>query len=157
MQRVTVSLDEELATDFDVMLRARGYQSRSEAVRDAVRETISGWRDEHVHGAQCVANLSYVYNRKTRLLAQRLSELQHDNHDLVVTSTGIPLDHEHTLETVMLKGEPRRVRAFADSIRAERGVRFGKLNLIGVDAHDDHGDHSSHSHNCHAHLSPRAG
>lgn len=156
MQRVTISIDDGLAADFDQLLRARGYQSRSEAVRDAVREAISGWRDEQIQGAICVANLSYVYNRKTRLLAQRLSELQHDHHDLVVTTTQVHLDHEHTLESVMLKGEPRQVRAFADALRAQRGVWFSKLNMIGVDANDDHEGHTHHSHSGHNHLSPQA-
>ena len=157
MQRVTISLDETLGTEFDQLLRARGYQSRSEAVRDAVRDAIATWRDEQLQEELCVANLSYVYNRKIRLLAQRLSELQHDHHDLVVATTQVHLDHEHTLESAMLRGAPRQVRAFADSIQAERGVRFSKLNLIGVEANDEHDEHIAHHHNGHAHLSPRPG
>ncbi len=141
MQRITISIDEDLAESFDRMIQARGYQSRSEGVRDVVR----------------VAGLSYVYNRRTRALPQRLSELQHEAHDLVVATTQMPMDHDHTLETVLLRGEAAMVRAFADKVCAERGVRFGALNLISVVLSEDHDHPDAHSHAGHAHLSPRPG
>lgn len=157
MQRVTISIDEGLGGAFDELLRARGYRSRSEGVRDLVREAVEAWRGEQDLSPHCVANLSYIYDRRTRALAQRLSELQHAHHDLIAAATQVHLDHDHTFESVMLKGEAARVRAFADGIRAERGVRFGSLNLVGVDAHEHHAEPASHTHAGHAHLSPRPG
>ena len=157
MQRITISIDETLGATFDRLVEARGYQSRSEGVRDLVREAVESWESEAPSHGKCVGNLSYVYNRQTRALAQRLSELRHDAHDLVITATQMPLDHEHTLESVMLRGEAGAVRIFADKIRSERGVRFGSLNLISVDGHDDHHDAGAHSHTGHVHLSPRPG
>ena len=157
MQRVTVSIDDSLGKTFDEMVVARGYQSRSEGVRDLVREAVEAWSAEGRGSIPSVASLSYVFNRQTRLLAQRLSELQHHAHDIVVATTHLLLDHDHTLETVLLRGPADEVRKFADSIRAERGVRFGALNLISVNPNDHHDYADAHRHIGHGHLSPRAG
>jgi CopG family nickel-responsive transcriptional regulator len=157
MQRITISIDDDLAGDFDTLVRARGYQSRSEGVRDLVRNAVEGWRADQPGATHSVANLSYIYDRRTRALAQRLSELRHAHHDLIAAVTAVHLDHDHTLESVMLKGDTSAVRAFADRLRAERGVRFGAVNLIGVAPHDRHDEDHTHSHSGHAHLSPRTG
>lgn len=157
MIRVTMSIDEELASAFDRMLAAKGYQNRSEGMRDLARDAIKAWESEDLKAAFCVANLSYIYSPETRGLAMRLSELKASHHDLVVVTTQVHLDHHNILECVMLTGQADTVRAFADEIRAERGVRFGTLNLIGVEAHTDHKDHHAHSHPEQSHLSPRPG
>jgi CopG family nickel-responsive transcriptional regulator len=150
-------MDEALGATFERMLRARGYASRSEGVRDVVREAVCAWEGDQPSGEHCVANLSYIYDRRIRSLGERLSNLQHDHHDLVVSTTQVRLDHDHSFESVMLKGTAAAVRAFADRLRAERGVRFGALNLIAVDPDDHHPGEAPHSHSGHAHLSPRRG
>jgi CopG family transcriptional regulator, nickel-responsive regulator len=156
MQRVTVSLEETLAEAFDALVAEQGYGSRSEAVRDLVRKAIRDRRGETTEG-DCVANLSYVYSHHVRALAQRLTEISHEHHDLVVATFHIHLDHEHCLESTMLKGPTSQVRALADAIRAERGVRFGELNLIAVRPGGDHPAGFRHSHGPHEHLSPIEG
>lgn len=157
MQRITVSIDDPLAGRLDAFVAARGYQSRSEAMRDLVRDAVEAWEADAAPSRHSVANLSYVFDRDTRMLAQRLSELRHANHELVVTATQVHLDHRHTLESVMLKGETAAVRAFADQVRAQRGVRFGAVNLIAVAPHDHHDEPHAHSHDSHGHLSPPRG
>ncbi|WP_293676968.1 nickel-responsive transcriptional regulator NikR [uncultured Phenylobacterium sp.] len=154
MQRVTISLDESLAEAFDQLATEQGYGSRSEAVRDLVRKAIATRREAAASDGDCVANLSYVYNHHVRTLAQRLTELSHQHHDLVVATIHIHLDHEHCLESVMLKGRTDQVRSLADAIRAERGVRFGELNLIAVAPNGDHGPAADHRHGKHEHLTP---
>lgn len=157
MQRVTVSLDVEIAPLFDQVVRDQGYQSRSEAVRDLVRQAVDARRLEAVAGRHCVANLSYVYNHRTRALAQRLLDMQHAHHDLVVSTTHVILDHLSSFETMILKGPTDAVRALADAIRAERGVRFGAINLISVDPNDHHDHPDAHHHHGHDHASPHPG
>ena len=157
MQRVTMSLDEALAEEFDELVKARGYQNRSEAVRDLMRQAVETRRLEKNKSKYCVANLSYIFNHHERALAERLTEVQHAHHDLVVASTHVHLDHENCLESVMLKGPTKAVRSFADQVRVERGVRFGNLNLVSVDPGDRHQGQGEHSHRGHGHLSPRRG
>lgn len=157
MQRVTVSLDVEIAPLFDQVVRDQGYQSRSEAVRDLVRQAVDAHRLEAAASTHCVANLSYVYNHRTRALAQRLLDMQHRHHDLVVSTTHVILDHVSSFETMILKGPTDAVRALADAIRAERGVRFGAINLISVDPNDHHDSADDHHHHGHDHASPHPG
>lgn len=153
MQRVTISLDDALASDFDEQLKSQGYVSRSEAVRDLVRGAVESRRLQG-DGGHCVANLSYVYNHHTRALAERLNSLAHEHHELVVATTHVHLDHDECLETAILRGSVQAVRGFADRVQAERGVRFAELNLIRVEPNGRHEVGRAHSHGHHDHLTP---
>jgi CopG family nickel-responsive transcriptional regulator len=148
MERFTISLDENLASEFDHLIRERGYQNRSEAVRDLLRSKLDTLRIQDAQTIHCVASLSYVYNHHERDLAERLTALQHHQHDLVVVSTHAHLDHENCLETVTLRGKTEEVRHFADTMIAECGVRHGQLNLVPVVRVVDHHLHvRSYQHN----------
>lgn len=155
MERITMSLDESLARDFDQLIKDRGYASRSEAMRDLLRREVEAHRQARDTRTYCVASLSYVYNHHERNLAERLTEAQHQQHDLVVATMHVHLDHEHCLENVVLKGPALAVRAFADRTQAERGVRHVQLNLVSVKVGDSHFRVGSHRHAGHLHLIPR--
>lgn len=158
MERFTISIDEDLARAFDELIASRGYRNRSEAFRDLLRAHLEKSRQAGAEGAYCVANLSYVYNHHERDLAERLTELQHGHHDLTVSTLHAHLDHDNCLESVILKGPTAAVRAFADALIAERGVRHGSLNVVSVEV-----DQGRHSHGytprgklaSHLHLKPR--
>lgn len=140
MERFTISLDDELAREFDQLIAERGYRNRSEAVRDLLRGQLEQARQTRDDAPYCVANLSYVFNHHERELAERLTGMQHHHHDLTVASMHAHLDHDNCIESVILKGPSASVRAFADALMAERGVRHGRLNLISGDV--DQGRHS---------------
>jgi CopG family nickel-responsive transcriptional regulator len=150
MDRFTISLDEQLATAFDTLIKERGYATRSEAVRDILRKHLQQSAEQRDSRGACVANLSYVYNHHERELAERLTNIQHAHHELTVATMHAHLDHEQCLETVMLKGSVKRVREFADEIIAERGVRHGMLNLVNVELGAAH----THDGTTHRHLKP---
>ena len=158
MQRVTISLEESLAEEFDALRVGQAYQSRSEAIRDIVRQAVEKDRQASLESGRCVACLSYVYDHHVREMAQRLIELQHSHHDIVVSTTHVHLDHDTCLETAILKGPIGSVRGLADAIRAERGVRFAHINLISVKA-DSHGHdkEGEHSHGPELHFTPHSG
>ena len=157
MQRVTISLDDDLAARFDAIVRERSYASRSEAVRDLVREMVDGTRLDAAEEGDCVACLSYVYNHRTRALAERLLGFQHANHGLVVSTTHMSLDHDASLEAVLLRGPTSAVRTLADRMMAERGVRFGAINVVGVQTNDHHAEPAPHHHDDLGHASPFPG
>ena len=159
MERITISLDAELAAEFDRLIAERGYRNRSEAVRDLLRAQLEQARQKRGETTHCVANLSYVYNHHERDLAERLTSLQHGQHDLTVATLHAHLDHENCLESVVLRGPTAAVRSFADALIAERGVRHGQLNLIDVEvdagrAHG-HGYRPAGSGHGHVHLKPK--
>lgn len=154
MHRITISLEDDLADALDRFLHSRGYQGRSEGVRDLIREAMTRSQGERLDHSHCVANLSYIYNHRVRALASRLSSLQHAHHDLIASTTLAHLDHESSLESIILKGSTASVLDFVNGIRAERGVRSSVLNLVGVTPHDHHHHPGDHVHTGHAHLSP---
>lgn len=133
MERFTISLDPQLAEEFDRLIHARGYRNRSEALRDILRQHIEEQRLRQEQAPFCVANVSYVYNHHERTLAERVMELQHHHHDLTIASMHAHLDHDHCIESVLLKGSTAQVRACADRMMAERGIRHGAINLVPVD------------------------
>ena len=159
MERFTISLDDDLAREFDRLIGVQGYQNRSEAVRDLIRGFLEKARLAQAASADCVANLSYVYNHHERDLAERLVSLSHAHHDLAVATLHAHLDHDNCLESSILRGPTTAVRAFSQALMAERGVRHGMLNLISVEARQ-----GSHSHGytprgkgqSHLHLKPKS-
>jgi CopG family nickel-responsive transcriptional regulator len=158
MERFTISLDSELAKEFDALIAERGYSTRSEAVRDLLRAQLELWRQAQDAAPHCVANLSYVYNHHERELAERLMSIQHAHHDLMVSTLHAHLDHENCIESAILRGPTVEVRRFAEALIAERGVRHGKLNLVSVELgqRHDHGykprGHGGSPH--HVHFKP---
>jgi CopG family nickel-responsive transcriptional regulator len=153
MERFTISLDENLAHEFDELIRKKGYQNRSEAVRDMLRDLLRSDRLERQEAPYCVAALSYVYNHHARDLAERLTNLQHQHHDLVLSTMHVHLDHDDCLETLMLRGATAQVSAFAHALMAEPQVRHGLLNLVPVDLEEE--DHEHHHRHHHVHSSPK--
>jgi CopG family nickel-responsive transcriptional regulator len=154
MQRFTISLEDRLAREFDAVIRRRGYGNRSEAVRDMLRGSIEKSRVARGEAPYAVGCLSYVYNHHERDLAERLMGLQHEHHDLAVSTMHVHLDHEHCLETVMLKGPVQAVRKLANAIAAERGVRHGQLNLVMVEVDRGH-THAHGEGQRHTHIKPQ--
>lgn len=130
MQRVTIVLEDELAADIDRLVKERGYQNRSAAVRDLARRGIRQTAEENGADGPCVAALVYVYDHASRNLAGRLTQAFHDHHDLTVSTMHVHLDHDACLELNVLKGDSRDVKHLADHITSERGVRYGRLTII---------------------------
>jgi CopG family nickel-responsive transcriptional regulator len=148
MERLTISLDNQLSQQFDEFIRARGYTNRSEAMRDLIREHLEAARLKKREGGHCVATLSYIYNHHESDLASRVTSVQHDHHDLTLSSMHVHLDHDNCLEIAILRGEIDEVEKFANLVIATRGVRNGKLHMIPVEiTQEQHAPASSpHTH-----------
>jgi CopG family nickel-responsive transcriptional regulator len=157
MRRITITLDEALADEFERYLEENGYGNRSEAVRDLVREKLQARSLAREPEGGCVAVLSYVYNHHERELSRCLTHAQHDHHDLAVSTLHVHLDHDNCLESVVLKGTVSAVRAFADTVMAQTGVRHGHLQLIPArigESRHAHGSESGGQAHSHTHLQP---
>lgn len=110
LTRFGVSLDEDLLEPFDELCRSKGYFNRSEAIRDLIRKALvqETWQTSQGQGA---GTLTLVYDHHKNDLARRLMRMQHDDHDIIVTTLHVHLDHYNCLEVLVLKGEAARVRA----------------------------------------------
>lgn len=131
MQRITITIDDELLEVVDALMRQRGYESRSEAFRDIVRD-VANREKAQTSNARCIAVLSYIFDYETRDLAQRLTQLQHEHHDIFAANTRIPLDHTSCLELSALRGSVQAIRALSDEISTQRGVRHANLHVVSV-------------------------
>ena len=133
MQRISISIDDDLLATIDSLSERRGYASRSEALRDIVREAVMREKQAGSGETPCFATLSYVYEHETRDLARRLTNVQHHRHDLSVATLHVHVSERDCLEVVVLKGEVKDVQSFADGITTQRGVRLGSLHVIPAD------------------------
>lgn len=129
MQRITISIDDDLLETLDALCLRRGYRSRSEALRDITREALA-IEQSHSPQSQGYAVLSYVYEHETRELAGRLASAQHHHHYLSVSTLHVHINHDDCLEVSILKGDMGEIRHFADGIIAQRGVRHGHLQCL---------------------------
>jgi CopG family transcriptional regulator, nickel-responsive regulator len=129
-ERFTVSIEAELAREFDGYMQRRGTHNRSEAVRDLIREALAREQFDKAPDTACLGVLTYLYNHHERELGKRLTETQHAHHDLTVTTLHMHLDHDHCLEAVLLKGPASQVESFGDSVMARPGIRYGRLHRI---------------------------
>lgn len=133
MQRVTVTLDDDLMAELDRMIEQRGYQNRSEAIRDLARAGLQQAAAERGAKGDCVAALVYVYDHSARDLSRRLVENLHSHHDMSLATLHVHLDEDNCMEVTVLKGKGGDVQHVADHIIAERGVRHGRLVTIPVE------------------------
>ncbi|WP_027186029.1 nickel-responsive transcriptional regulator NikR [Desulfovibrio inopinatus] len=126
--RFGVSLNSELLEKFDKLCEDKSYQTRSEAIRDLIRGVLvqREWEetDKEIAGV-----LSLVYDHHVSDLAQRLVEIQHDHHDIILTSMHIHLDHDNCLEVLILKGPGESMQKLSQKLISTRGVKYGKLTL----------------------------
>jgi CopG family transcriptional regulator, nickel-responsive regulator len=152
MQRITITLDEELVAALDRTVAACGYQNRSEALRDLARAGMAQVQEDTDDSRAAVAALAYVYDHRERELAKRLTGSFHDRHDLSVASMHVHLDHDSCLEVAVLKGAMREVRDFARHVIAERGVRHGRLVTVPVEFENQNHAHGAEPSRRHLHV-----
>ena len=135
MQRVTITIDEDLVADLERYMAARGYANRSEAIRDLARSGLQQHATQAAGRQQCLAALIYVYDHHQRELPKRLTRDFHDHHDLARATLHVHLDHESCMEVTVLKGPGEDVQELADDIIAKRGVRHGQVVYLPAGPH----------------------
>lgn len=130
--RVGISLPENLLNKFDEIILQRGYSSRSEGVRDAIRSYIVNfeWMSD-VHGER-VGVITIVYSHSQRGLEDNLTEIQHDFGGIIQSSLHVHLDHDNCLEVVVLRGEGQDVKKAAERMMALKGVKHVKLTTTSL-------------------------
>jgi CopG family nickel-responsive transcriptional regulator len=144
MQRLTITIDDDLVAEVDDFIGQRGYANRSEAFRDLLRGGLEQSGDATAGNRPCIATLSYVYDHAARELPKRLTKDFHEHHDLAQATLHVHIDHDSCLEVTVLKGRGAEVKAFADQIIAERGVRHGHVVMMPIEA--EHAHPHAHQH-----------
>jgi CopG family nickel-responsive transcriptional regulator len=127
LSRTGVSLDEDLLQEFDHLITRRGYQNRSEAIRDLIREALL--TDNVTSNKPVVGTLTLVYDHHVPNLSQKLTEAQHSAGAMILAATHVHLDHNYCLEVIIMKGRSTALQDLAHRMLALRGVELGKLVL----------------------------
>jgi CopG family nickel-responsive transcriptional regulator len=129
LQRIGVSLEDSLLRQFDEHINARGYTNRSEALRDLIREQLVAreWARIEDDDTDQVAVVTLVYEHDSMDLSKRLTHIQHQSPEAVVSTLHIHLDQHNCLEVLILRGKARQILRMGEQLTAIRGVKFGKL------------------------------
>src|SRR5262245_25519224 len=128
LTRISISLENALLDAFDRSIAAKGYATRSEAVRDLIRDRLVREQAERAEGDQ-VAVVMLVYDHHARELAARLIDKQHHHHELVVSSLHVHLGERHCLEVSVLRGPTGQIRHLGEELLATKGVLHGEITF----------------------------
>ena len=119
--RFGVSVPENLLKKFDKLIKARNYKNRSEAIRDLIRESFV--EEEWTHAVDIAGGISMVYDHHHRQLVNKLIEVQHKFHNLIISSQHIHLDHNNCLEFIVVKGKAEEVKKLYNILKSTKGVK----------------------------------
>jgi CopG family nickel-responsive transcriptional regulator len=128
IERIGISLEEDLLKQFDRLIAEKGYVNRSEAVRDLIRDALvqREWQESKTREER-VAVAVLVYDHDSSSLAQKLAHIQHENHRAVVSALHVHMDEHNCLEVLVLRGQGGQVAAMGEGLVSTKGVKYGKL------------------------------
>ncbi|WP_457568726.1 nickel-responsive transcriptional regulator NikR [Desulfurobacterium sp.] len=129
--RFGISIDGKLLERFDEFIEKKGYVSRSEAVRDLIRNALieeSVGEDREVFGT-----ITIVFDHHQKELEDKLTDLEHQHLNNIISSLHVHIDHHHCMETIVVKGKASEIRELADRIISQKGVKHGKLVVTGIE------------------------
>jgi CopG family nickel-responsive transcriptional regulator len=123
--RTGVSLEHDLLEKFDEAIGKKGYQNRSEAIRDLIRDHLVA--EEIDKNQVVVGTLTIIYDHHRPNLTEKLVEAQHRAGTAVLAATHVHLDHHNCLEVIIMKGRGAELQDLANGILSLRGVKHGQL------------------------------
>ena len=127
LSRTGVSLEEDLLKEFDRLIARRGYENRSEAIRDLIREALL--TESIDSNKSVVGTLTLVYDHHVPNLSEKLTDTQHSAGAMILATTHVHLDHHYCLEVIIMKGRSKDLQEIANRMLSLRGVELGKLVL----------------------------
>ncbi|HVE60162.1 MAG TPA: nickel-responsive transcriptional regulator NikR [Pyrinomonadaceae bacterium] len=127
--RFGVSIDRDLLENYDRLINERGYATRSEALRDLIRDALIQQKIEIQTDIQALGSLTLVYDHHARNLAQEMGEIQHRFHDNILSVMHLHVSHDDCLEIVALRGVVAEIIELANALLSLKGIKNGKLFL----------------------------
>jgi CopG family nickel-responsive transcriptional regulator len=127
LERLSFSLERPLLERLEKLREEAGYGNRSEFLRDMIRGRLvdRAWELDE----EAVGTITLVYDHHARGLNEKLTDLQHDHHEVILATTHCHLDHHHCVEVILVRGRAGRLRAIADGLQRQKGVLHGGLSM----------------------------
>ncbi|MGG0671134.1 nickel-responsive transcriptional regulator NikR [Lederbergia citrisecunda] len=132
LKRFGISMEGGLLRKFDSLVQQRGYENRSEAIRDLVREAIiqQTWED----GEQIIAgSILLFYDHHQRNLLEEMTRIQHSVHDVILATTHFHLNHDSCLELIVVKGKAKDIQELSNKLTSLKGVSYGNFTVAPVE------------------------
>jgi CopG family transcriptional regulator, nickel-responsive regulator len=126
--RISVSLPQKLLSQYDEMVEEKGYDDRSPAIADMMRAQLVEHRHKTGSG-EIAGTITLVYDHHTQHVQEALTEIQHDHHEVIVSTMHVHLDHHNCLEVLVVRGKASLIKKIADELIAAKGVKHGKLTV----------------------------
>lgn len=128
--RFGVSIGDGLLQKFDAMIEKKNYTNRSEAIRDLIRDRlVEAEIEDKNSGYKAIGTITLVYDHHTREIGDRLTDIAHDHHELILSSIHVHLTHNSCLEVILVKGCGKELRSLSNRLISIKGVKHGKLVL----------------------------
>lgn len=131
LTRFGVAVPGSLLNSFDEVIQEQGYANRSEAIRDLIRDKLVKETWESGQG-EVIGALTLVYDHHSREVQERLTQLQHDFHAVVISTLHVHLDAHNCLEVIVLRGSATDIKKMSDALISQTGVVHGQLAVTAV-------------------------
>ena len=143
--RFTVSLEGELLKSFDEYVKDGRYATRSEAIRQLLRErlTAASWEAD---AKDVAASLTLVYDHHRSNLLDKMTEIQHDHWELVVSVMHVHLTHDLCMELIALRGSAKRLQHLASELSGLKGIHQAQLVVVRAEAGKSPAPEHKHAH-----------
>jgi CopG family nickel-responsive transcriptional regulator len=127
LSRFGICLEKELLDALDRFVEEGGFANRSQGIRSLIREKLV--QKEWLAGKEIAGAITLVYDHTKRELARKLTSVQHNFHNIVISSQHIHLDHKNCLEIVVVKGRPKKVQRLLSALNSTKGVKHTGLTM----------------------------
>lgn len=145
LSRIGIALDSDLLVRFDLYISRQGYANRSEAFRDLIRDRLVAEKTAQPN-ATVVGTVTLIYDHHAHGVTDKLTDLQHAHHELVVSTSHAHLDHESCLEVLIVHGKSSQVEEFAGRLISLKGVQHGRLVMTVAEPALHHVQTNGHKH-----------
>ena len=126
--RFSVSLPASLLRQLDAMAREKSYDNRSLAIADMIRDHLVEHRQQRAD-EDIAGTITLVYDHHKQHVQATLTDIQHDHHEVIVSTLHVHLDHHNCLEVLVVRGKAGTIKKIADELIAAKGVKHGKLTV----------------------------
>jgi CopG family nickel-responsive transcriptional regulator len=130
LSRIGISLPKNLLDKFEEIINYRGYSSRSEGIRDAIRSYITyyKWMSDVKGDRQGV--ITMIYDHEQRGLLVTLTDIQHEFMGIIQASLHSHVTHNRCLEVILVHGDGSQLKSLAERLMSQKGVESVKLTTI---------------------------
>lgn len=130
LTRFGVSLDQELLKKFDEYIKEEKYPTRSKAIGDLITDSLI--KKEWIKGKTVFGAIVLYYNHHKRDLTNKLTDIQHNFSNLIISNLHVHLDKDNCLELIAFKGDPKKLDDLRKILKSIKSLNFN-ISIVKVE------------------------